>query len=302
MADEPNIAERETFQVTGTLFKARPETEGDDRYVYCEPSNESVDTQGEQLLQDALLKAWPDYYRLGNVDLDHISMLGPSMGMSLDEARLHEVGLPHGLIRECPIVFKAKIYRGEGRRFEKANGFWEDLTVKGRRFLPSVAGDYLPGGRENGVVKAVSWKNTGFASLPFLPVNRTVKAVSLSPLDFAKALAAGYSADTASLQGADALRRESLASKTVKVEPEDDTERTDLDEPIARYIAGLGKGGCPHAGSAAITAAGIRDHFQRCEHLSTADAARAAKRLGRLVSRHVQQSQNKSQQRAAEAA
>jgi hypothetical protein len=36
------------------FFKARPATEGDNRFVYCEPSNENWDAQHERVLQQAL--------------------------------------------------------------------------------------------------------------------------------------------------------------------------------------------------------------------------------------------------------
>lgn len=296
----PQPEARGSFVLLGDIFKARPVTEGDDRFVFVEPSNENRDTQGERIFQVALRKAWPHYQHYGNVDLDHLSLLGPSMGLSLDESRLNEVGLPQELVRESPLVFKARIYRGEGPRYEKANGFWEDLTVKGRRFLPSIAGDYTPGGREctaDGCdIRDLVWKNTAFASLPFLPVNRTVKAISLSPVDFAKALTVGYSTDSATLTGADALRRESLSGA---VQSLPGGQPDDHDAAIARYLAGIGKGTCDHVKAEAFEGAPneaiarIREHFRKCEGMAAEAADSATQRTVALVAHHTQASKTK---------
>ena len=68
------------------FFKARPATEGDHRFVYCEPSNENWDAQNERVLQKALAESAPHFLKFGNIDIDHLSLLGSRHGLTPAEA------------------------------------------------------------------------------------------------------------------------------------------------------------------------------------------------------------------------
>lgn len=89
------------------LFKARAATEGDNRFVYCEPSNENWDAQHERVLQHALAASAPHFLKFGSVDIDHLSLLGPRHGLTPAEAKLDEIGVSskvRGALRSWPFT------------------------------------------------------------------------------------------------------------------------------------------------------------------------------------------------------
>jgi len=61
------------------IIKAR--TDGDRRLVEVEASNEQVDSQGDVILQSALMKAAPEFIATGALDIDHLSEFGERMGI-----------------------------------------------------------------------------------------------------------------------------------------------------------------------------------------------------------------------------
>src|SRR5262249_14441742 len=93
------------------LFKARPATEGKERFLYIEPPNENLDDEQERVLQTTLAKALPGYLRDGNVDIAHLSIL-PKLAreQGIEHPELMEVGRPVKGIIEPRIMIKARIY------------------------------------------------------------------------------------------------------------------------------------------------------------------------------------------------
>jgi hypothetical protein len=61
------------------IVKARED--GGRRLVEVEASNELVDSQGDVILQAALMEAAPEFIASGALDIDHISELGDRMGI-----------------------------------------------------------------------------------------------------------------------------------------------------------------------------------------------------------------------------
>lgn len=212
-------------------LKATPKLEGGQRLIYCEPSNESTDLDGERVLREALKDSADYFLAKGNFDLDHMTLLGYSQ--KLENPREYEIGRPLEVKFDHGRTFvKGFIYSGD--KAKRANEFWETLTEyqPPMPWYPSVGGHVrdrgviLPKGESQPVkaIKKVYWNNIGFSREP---VNSTVPGVTTVPLGaFAKswigagstleyervekAITAGYGTDSATLAGGGALRKESL--------------------------------------------------------------------------------------------
>jgi hypothetical protein len=105
---------------------------------------------------------------------------------------------------------------------------------------------------------------------------------------FCKALEVGGGTDTALLTGADAVRRESVATPTLQVMQGQAALR------LLRSFGELRKGGtvsCEHV-DYSPTMAKLIDHFHQCEGMDTADADGTARwLLTRIGSRVAQERQ-----------
>ena len=216
------------------MLKARPATEGEDRFVYFEASNEARDLQGEVVMCKALAESAPYYLQFGNVDVDHVTQIGAKAGIPNYSG--FEIGRPAEVKVESPQTFvKAQIYTGAGQMAKMANEVWESLTELSppARWYPSVGGAVLEKsqvrdpetGAMHTVVRKVRWTNVGLSRTP---VNHTVATVGTVPLgalakswgaaglaiDLEKSLdTGGYDTDSAALVGGAALRNQSLDSK-----------------------------------------------------------------------------------------
>ncbi|MBT7308395.1 MAG: hypothetical protein HN842_09255 [Gammaproteobacteria bacterium] len=215
---------------TECLLKAQPAQEGSKRIIYFEASNEGTDIQGEKVLAKALSESADHFLKFGNIDLDHITIIGRKMGIS--DPYNYEVGRP--LEAHCSgdkTFVKAEIYQGDGQLAANANMVWESVTSLNppARWYPSVGGSVLSKsistdpetGEPVTLVDRVRWTNIGLSRTPVNihldPVstdNLGVFSKSLGALVYAnsmgKALTAGYGTDSASLTGGAALRTESL--------------------------------------------------------------------------------------------
>lgn len=209
------------------FMKATPSTEGENRIIYVEASDESLDAQSEIVLQKSLSDSLEYYLARGNLDLDHISVIGPQSGIK--DYLTFEVGKPlevkfHG----DKTLVKGIIYKGEGIAAEKANMFWSSLVdIKPpANWSASVGGsiqgseiiiDPLTKSRQRKISK-VRWTNIGFSKQP---VNQKISPVTTIPFGafaksfmaegFYKTIEQGYGTDSATLTGGAALRKQSLA-------------------------------------------------------------------------------------------
>lgn len=212
------------------LLKATPQQEGQDRFVYLEASNETLDLQGESVLAKALEESSDYFLRFGNLDIDHFTQIGPTRG--IPHYNLYEIGRPVDVgFRSGSTFVKGQIYSGEGPAAEHANNFWDSLTALNppQRWYPSVGGSVLEKGTDidpatksrKGVIRKVRWSNIGFSKTPVNAALPTVTTAPFGPLakswgavlSLAKALEAGYATDSAAMAGGDALRGQSLDQK-----------------------------------------------------------------------------------------
>jgi hypothetical protein len=207
------------------MLKATPREEGGARIVYIQASDESVDAQGERVLCKALQDSADTFLRYGNVDIDHLVLLGPKSG--LPNYMEYEIGRPVEVgFRDDKTFVKAELYQGSGPLARNANMVWESLTAlqPPARWYPSVGGGALAKSIEVDpvtkarvpVIKSVRWTNL---ALSRTPVNQSVPSATTVPLGtFAKslggyalkALVAGHGTDMAALDGGAALRTQSL--------------------------------------------------------------------------------------------
>jgi len=289
------------FAVHLPMFKSRLHTEGDDRFVYSEASNESWDSEGEKVLTDALLGSDAYFKAHGNVDLDHLTQIGRFMKPPIANPYLYEIGRPADVCRgDRSALVKTAIYRGEGPHVEMANWFWDTQTKQSpaQPFFPSICGRPLerkkfldPITKAHRIITTRAlWNNMAFAKNP---INLSVPAVSIHGFDefvksavlardlpgcaegetcagaccgIAKAMTATpASSDMAARTGGAALARQSLTGKTRAV--------------AASYLRGL-RGErdhqCAHTTSAPSMET-LTDHFAKCGGLDALGARRAAR-------------------------
>lgn len=227
------LAEVPDFLSIESMFKALPAEEAGRRFIYFEASNEGIDQQNEVVLAKALEASADMYLRYGNLDLDHLSLIGkpnPAKGYpGLPNPELYEIGRPVAVRADGKRTFvKAELYQGEGDVAKNANMVWESMTkvTPAARWYPSVGGAVLsksikidPSTKEKvAVVDKVRWTNVGLSRTPVnqhVPEASTVAfgalAKSWNGSGFVmKTLTAGYGTDSAGMTGGRALAKQSL--------------------------------------------------------------------------------------------
>lgn len=213
--------------ITG-LFKAIPQTAGADRVLFLEASNESIDYQGERVLAKALANSKEYFLKFGNIDLDHLTLIGPKQGVP--DYHLFEIGYPVEVQIQAPHTFvKSIIYRGEGEAARRANEVWASLTEQDppARWYPSVGGSITnreteinpETGEPVKVVTDVRWCNVGLSKTPVnlevanaavVPFGAFAKSWDGDGFNLRKALTASAATDVATLAGGGALAQQSL--------------------------------------------------------------------------------------------
>jgi hypothetical protein len=233
-SDQALLDASPSFISIGDLFKATPASEGGERFIYLEASNETRDLQNEIVLQKALSDSADYYLQFGNVDLEHYSLIGrpnPKTGfVGIPDYEDYEIGRPVDVRLEVDRTFvKARIHAGNGPTAERANRFWSSITDLNppKRWFPSIGGAVLAKsieidadtGNRYPVINKVRWSNIGMSLTPVnpnLPVCSTVpfgvlaKCWGAHGIDMRKSLEAGYGTDSATLTGGSAVRMQSL--------------------------------------------------------------------------------------------
>ncbi len=273
--------ETDNVIVSEPFFKARVATEGDARFLYCEPSSGQWDLEGERTLAKALLDSADYFLKFGVIDIGHFSMAVPKLRKAARELGydpdLCRVGNPVDVRMgdNGVVVVKAELFQGDSAAAEQANRLWENLTAKAR-YYPSIGGARLAKSctlDKRCTITALKWTNIGLWQEP---IDLAVKAVTTVPMDvFAKALIAGGGTDVATLENGAALRQQSI---------EGDTR---FYRAAAAYLRG---DACPHVTGDAPTHAVIKAHFHDCCGFDQDTAAEAADRLLWEVSAYLSES------------
>lgn len=246
------------FLSLGGLLKATPSTEGDQRFIFLEASNEARDYQGEVVMAKALAASAPYFEKYGNFDIQHRSMIGLANGDP--NYHHHEIGRPEKVTVDNAKTFvKGIIFSGETPVAECANSFWDSLTKlrPPQRWYPSVGGKIQATEKvidqetqqPTRMIKSVQWCNVGFSRTPVNPRVPTVSTVPFGALlkawgdgglDLAKALTAGYGTDISTLTGGAALRKQSLDGA-----PQTPQTYWDFREHVSRDLRAMKAGGRP---------------------------------------------------------
>lgn len=81
MNTDDDLLDRAIIARIPVLIKARPTEAGGRRIVEVEASTETVDVDGDMVMQDALLKSASSFVNSGHLDIDHLSEFGYRMGI-----------------------------------------------------------------------------------------------------------------------------------------------------------------------------------------------------------------------------
>lgn len=210
------------------MLKAHAKAEGGKRYIFLEASNEGLDQTNEKIMAKALAESTDLFLKFGNIDIDHFTVIGQKLGMSLKEAKSYEIGRPVDVKVDGNTTFvKAQLYEGTGPMAENANMVWESMTQINppQRWYPSVGGAVLAKSvqvdpetqQKVTMVDKVRWTNIALSQTP---VNQHLRTASLSPIGtltkslggivMSKALEASYETDRAMLTGGGAFGVQSL--------------------------------------------------------------------------------------------
>lgn len=280
--------------------KAIPEDGSGRRLVSVEASSESVDAQGDVILQKALLDSASSFVKSGHLDIDHYSEIGHRIGLSDPDSYI--VGRPIEVTdlggKRTGVV--GEIMRSKDGNFDPANnkydGFWKTLQSDPPvKWLSSVYGfpydiencteKACTNGAKRFVVKAIDWRSLAFTRKP---VNTSLKG-------FAKIVTAKSFAD--------AVQKDMLSPFGLS-DPRDDMAPR-LDTPVTASIPDTAppyqfppntldtlwgsycrhiQNGCPYCKEGNSVAA-FKDHFIICCGVSSETADVLAHALMYLIVR-----------------
>lgn len=240
----------------GFVVKAESGANGA-RLVAVEASNEEEDSQGDIILQKALLDSANTFLKSGHFDIDHISELGHRMGIKDPERYI--IGYPTAVkdIGGGRTEVKGEIMRNATGEVDPVkypyDSFWSSLnTIPPTKWKASIYGIARDvGGNPNisgHVVKSIDWKSLAFTRKP---VNKGI--VGDARMVTAKAFIEG-------------IKSESMAQGGVYEPP---TCRAELLSDYSKHI-------CRSCGETAkgdnVNLATIRDHYIKCRGLGFNEA------------------------------
>lgn len=250
-----------------TIVKATPSSSDGRRLVEVGVSAEIIDSEGDLILQKALLDSAPSFISNGHIDVDHLSELGGAMGIPnpLDWIIGRPLEVWDG--GDGQTMMKGEIQQARPGQRSKADAFWDSLIAQPPVLWRASVYGFLdpettvdcrnlegecPRGATRFVVNKFDWRSLAFTRNP---VNQGIKSyakvvAAKSWVAMAKAQGLGSLPDLA------ALPRASLCTCTC----EGCTRRAKAigfdDKPSVPSMALLDReagGGCPTCG-------GLRDH------------------------------------------
>jgi len=241
------------------IIKARDSSDGK-RLVEVESSNESVDSEGDVILQRALLDSADSFIKTGHLDIDHISEIGDRMG----------IPNPNSYIIGRPIEVKdlgggRTSVVGEIRRSadgihnpdrNRYDSFWDTLKSEPPvRWRASIYGFPIKGmvddcrektcegGATRYLVKGIDWRSLAFTRNPVNDAIQTYAHV---------VTAKAFGEMIKSLEGFP------VAALSMGAMP----APRSMDEMAGQYLRHIVRG-CDHAGGINTTV-GFRRHFEVC--------------------------------------
>lgn len=262
------------------LIKAHED--GSRRIVEVEASNEKVDSEGDVILQKALLDSADYFIKSGNLDLDHLSELGPRLGIPNPTSYI--VGKPlevkdlgghrTGVVGQIRQTSDGKVDVVKNRFDE----FWESLKSK-----PAVvwqasiygfpkadmtvdcAKEQCDHGATRYLVKGIEWRSLAFTRNP---INTSLKGN-------ARIITAKAYIEELRKSGGD-LAMPVPAIKEFLYPPRS------THELWGQYVRHIAKD-CPFAGPDGKSRACFKDHFTNCSGMTSDSADLLAHALMQMV-------------------
>lgn len=258
------------------LIKARTESDGR-RMVEVEASNESVDREGDVILQAALLGSAEAFLRSGHLDIDHKSEIGYRMGIANPTSYI--VGRPVEVkdVGGGRTSVVGEVMRATDGSFDPTTRKYDELWASLQTQPPvawraSIYGFPIEGqlidaritkcaeapDARRYVVKAIEWKSLAFT---LSPINDAIKGVAR--IVSAKAFAARM------MQGSEA-QKSGNPGEGLPIPPAQSEwllPPRNREELLGHYTWHIQNGRCPYAGPEAPlgrSVAAFREHFSFC--------------------------------------
>lgn len=248
------------------VVKASTGAEGQ-RLVTVEASNEQMDTEGDVILQKALLDSSSSFLKDGHIDIDHKSEIGHRLGIPDPERYI--IGEPRAVddIGSGRTAVKSEIYRNANGEVNPEkfmyDHFWCSLnTMPPTKWRASIYGiakdiDTHSPKADRHVVKSINWKSLAFTRRP---INQSIEG-------FAKIITAKAYVEE--------LKNESLERGGFMP--------TSREELLGDYELHINRTcECTAKGQHVVTQT-VREHFMKCRGLSYAHADLTALALKQLI-------------------
>jgi hypothetical protein len=180
--DTADLLDRAIVARIPVLIKARPAEASGRRIVEVEASTESIDVDGDCVLQDALLKSASSFVNSGHLDIDHLSEFGHRLGI-LDPSS-YIVGRPLD-VRAGPnrtTFVEGEISRSIDGRLDTVRNRYDEFWQSLQRDPPVVWFSSIYGwptdledfsksegpkpGLTRYLIKAIDWRSLAFTRSP----------------------------------------------------------------------------------------------------------------------------------------
>ncbi len=166
------------------LLKSDSSFEGE-RLVRMQVSSQEKDAENDVILQKALLNSANYYVNFGNVDIDHLTMVGYKTKLPHDP-HWYEVGRPLEVndLGDSKTEILWKCYRDPRGIFDSEKNsydfFWQSLFLEPPAVWRASVGGPVQSAKDNVkghrfVVEEMRWENTAVTKLP---INYTIEGVA----------------------------------------------------------------------------------------------------------------------------
>ena len=251
------------------IIKARED--GDRRIVEVEASNQFCDSEGDVILQQALLNSADSFVKSGHLDIDHLSEIGERLGIQRPTDYI--VGVPTE-VKDLGGGRTGVIGELHKKGRAKADELWESLKADPPvRWQASIYGFPVPGqvidarvskaqdtmGATRFLVKGIDWRSLAFTRNP---INTSIKGAA--HIVTAKSMLAIMKSRMA--VGDIAKGPESnIVEMNAPAAPDYLLSPRNREEMMGHYHYHIERGRCQHAGGVmGRSVHNFKEHFQHC--------------------------------------
>lgn len=251
------------------------------RIVEVEASSEEVDSEGDVILQKALMDSAHSFIKTGHLDIDHISEMGDRLGIPNPSSYIIGVPMEVKDIGNGRTSVVGQIFTSSDGTFDpairKCDEFWASLQVDPPvRWRASIYGFPVEGkvddcsksqcdhGATRYLVKGIDWRSLAFTRNP---VNQSLKGEAR--IITAKAL-------VSALKGYAGMPAGTMMINSKDIPPamavSYNGPARNREELYGRWALHMGRN-CPHTDSGKLrTIASLRNHFMDCDGMGYDDA------------------------------